>query len=280
MPQHHRAQLERMLESRLFVVRPRMAAILRFFVEESLRNGGEAINQRLIATHALGLPSDFRPTKSAYVRTHVTRLRQALDDYYASVGRDDPIIFSITPGPYRLVVAEARPADETRADATLADTRLEKPTLVVIEPDDERCLSRQKGLGREVASQLMVRLVDSPFVRASGPLLRSRLAEDMLTGQVAAARWGYEYLCDATLSPADDEGIDCKANVTSVPNVRQILDESTTIRRREGATLAESVANWLFHRISEVFMQLRIDSGSAVVQVDGEIGATSRGRAS
>lgn len=269
-----------MLESRLFVVRPRMAAMLRFFVEESFRNGGTAVNQRLIATHALGLPSDFRPTKSAYVRTHVTRLRQALDDYYASVGRDDPIIFSITPGPYRLVVTEAQPAAGPRADATLADTRLEKPTLVVIEPDDERCPGPHKGLGREVASRLVVRLVDSPFVRASGPLLRSRLAEEMLTGEVAAARWGYEYLCDATLSPADDEGIDCKAAVIGVPIVRRILDESTTIQRQQDEPLAESVANWLFHRISEVFMQLRIDSGSAVVQVDGEIGATSRGRAS
>ncbi len=280
MSERHRFQLERMLESRLFVVRPRMAAMLRFFVEESLRNGGAAINQRLIATHALGLPSDFRPTKSAYVRTHVTRLRKALDDYYASVGRDDPIVFGITPGPYRLVVAEARPVVGTRADSTLADTRLEKPSVVVIEPDDERCRDIEKGLGREVASRLVMRLVDSPFVRASGPLLRSRLAEKMLTGQVAAARWGYEYLCDATLSQADDEGIDCKASVMGVPIVRQILDEGTTIRRRQGEPLAESVANWLFHRISEVFMQLRIDSGSAVVQVDGEIGPTSRGRAS
>jgi len=271
MSQHQRAQLERMLESRLFVVRPRMASLLRFFVQESLRNGGAAINQQLIATHALALPSDFRPTKSAYVRTHVTRLRQALRDYYATVGRDDPIIFSITPGPYRLVVTTAQPAAGTSLEgpghsspqsfARFADARLEKPALVVIEPD-ECCVGRQNRLSGEVASLLMVRLVDSPFVRASGPLLRSRLAQDMLTGEVAAARWGYEYLCDATLGPADDEGIDCKAAVIGVPDARRILDESTTIQRQQGEPLAESVANWLFHRVSEVFMQLRVDSGS------------------
>lgn len=273
MSQRQRCQLERMLESRLFVVRPRMAAMLLFFVEESLRNGGTAINQRLIATHALGLPSDFRPTKSAYVRTHVARLRQALGEYYDTVGRDDPIIFSITPGPYRLVVTEAQPATGTSRGrpvhaATRADATLEKPSLVVIEPDDERCPGPKKTLGRDVAARLMVRLVDSPFVRASGPLLRSRLAKEMLTGEVAAARWGYEYVCDATLSPADDEGIDCKAAVIGVPIVRRILDESTTIGGQEGEPLAESVANWLFHRISEVFMQLRIDSGKSGTGAD------------
>lgn len=278
MSQRERAQLERMLESRLFIVRPRMAAMLRFFVGESLRNGGAPINQRLIATHALGLPSDFRPTKSAYVRTHVTRLRQALGDYYATVGRDDPIIFSITPGPYRLVVTEAQPAagasldgageGATHSSARLADSRLGKAALVVIELDDERCLGPQGGLGREVASRLVVRLVDSSFVRASGPLLRSRLAEEMLTGQAAAARWGYEYLCDGTLSAAKDGGIDCNAAVIGVLGVGRILDESATIHSQQGEPLAESVANWLFHRISEVFMRRRIDSGAAFVQVD------------
>lgn len=267
-----------MLQSRLFVVRPRMAAMLRFFVEESLRNGGAAINQRLIATHALALPSDFRPTKSAYVRTHVTRLRQSIGDYYASVGRDDPIIFSITPGPYRLVVTEAQPATGTslawagvggtESSARLSDVRLEKAALVVVELDDERCRSAQRGLGREVASRLVVQLVDSPFVRASGPLLRSRLAEEMLSGEAAAARWGYEYLCDATLSPADDDGVDCTAAIIGVRGGRRMLDESTTIHRQQGEPLAESAANWLFHRISEVFMQRRIDVGAAVVQVE------------
>jgi hypothetical protein len=190
MSQRQRSQLEKMLESRLFIVPPRMAAMLRFFVEESLRNGGIAINQRLIATHALALPSDFRPTKSVCVRTHVARLRQALGEYYGTVGRDDPIIFSITPGPYRLVITEAPPATSPRTDAPLANAWLEKPALVVIEPDDERCLGLQKGLGLEVASRLVVRLVDSPFVRASGPLLRSRLDTEMMTGEVAATRWG------------------------------------------------------------------------------------------
>lgn len=261
MSQRQRSQLEKMLESRLFVVRPRMAAMLRFFVEESLRNGGSAINQRLIATHALALPSDFRPTKSSSVRTHVARLRQALGEYYSTVGRDDPVIFSITPGPYRLVVTEAPPATSPRTDAPLANVWLEKPTLVVIEPDDERCLGLQKGLGLEVASRLVVRLVDSPFVRASGPLLRSRLDTEKMTGEVAAARWGYRYLCDAVLSPAEPEGIDCTARVISVPIVRRILDARSTIRNKHCGPPAESVADWLFHRISDVFMQLRIESG-------------------
>lgn len=88
----------------------------------------------------------------------------------------------------------------------------------------------------------------------------------MLTPEVAAIRWGYQYFCDAVLSPADDGGIVCTASVIGVPIVRQILDESTRIASRQGEPLAESVAKWLFHRMSEVFMHLCTDAGSAGLQ--------------
>ena len=39
-------QLERMLATHFFVVRPRMSRLLRFIVDEHLRTNGEAIDQR------------------------------------------------------------------------------------------------------------------------------------------------------------------------------------------------------------------------------------------
>ena len=55
-----RGQLERMVESQVFAARPRCAAMLRYFVEVSIRNGFDAIDQHSIAVDCLGFPADFR----------------------------------------------------------------------------------------------------------------------------------------------------------------------------------------------------------------------------
>lgn len=261
-----RQQLEKMLASRLFIVRPRMAGLLRFFVEESLRNGGEAISQGLIASHALALPGDFQPTRSGYVRTHVTRLRQALEDYYSTVGRDDPIVFSITPGPYRLVVTERLPHSgakdlaERPLRTTPADRRL-WPTLLVLEADDDLCLDSRREIGGSVALTLTSDLVFSPFVRTSGPLLRSRLDELGLSGQAVALQHDYHYLCEIVLSDAGETGIACTVVVTDVRRGERIVDESVTVREEHETPLRKALAAWLYHRVSEAFMRLGGDAG-------------------
>jgi hypothetical protein len=245
-----------------------MASLLRFFVEESLRTGGAVITQQSIATHVLSLPDGFRPSKSAYVRTHVTRLRQALHDYYETTGRDDPIIFTITSGPYRLIVSEA-PAvadDNAAAEAGRIVKRL-LPMLLIVEPDEGGCLARQTGIGRTVALQLLDSLVDSPFVTAAGPLLRSRLGDIKKSPEAIAADWGYDHVCDITLGHAGEGALVCSASATDINHAQRLFEETTTIRQQDDRLAAEGVANWLYHRISHVFMTLRVDAGS--VAADG-----------
>lgn len=96
-----------MLPSREFVTQPRMAKLLRFFVEESVRTDFKPINPRLIATHALGLEEGFNPTQSAYVRVNVARLWRAVEKYNARYDGVDPVVLEITPGPDRVIVKEA-----------------------------------------------------------------------------------------------------------------------------------------------------------------------------
>ena len=54
-----------MLRSRVFAERPRSAELLRYFVEESIRNGCAPISQQSIAAGALGRGDDFSPALSA-----------------------------------------------------------------------------------------------------------------------------------------------------------------------------------------------------------------------
>jgi hypothetical protein len=258
------AQLQRMLDRRFFVVRPRMASLLRFFVEESLRQDGGPIAQGAIATHALSLPDGFRPTKSSYVRTQVTRLRQAVIAYYDTVGRDDPIIFSVTPGPYRLVVTEAGPPANGAAGgaaSTRQMTRRHRPSLLFLEPDDDRCLARYQGIGPLVALHLASGLVDCPFVTGSGPLRRSRLAAEGDSLEQVAAELGYDFACAPALDSSGDSGLTCSATIDDVRDGRRILDETTTLRATDDDTTAAGVAHWIVHRISQAFMSLRLDTG-------------------
>lgn len=261
------SQLQRMLASRLFVVRPRMATLLRFFVEESLRNGGGPISQQSIAAHALPLPDNFQPTKSAYVRTHVARLRRALRDYYATSGRHDPLVFSLTQGPYRLVVTEGQHHDATSGNGhvrtgslTTTTPKRELPTLLLLEPEDGACLNGHTGIGRNVAMQLAASLVESPFVIAAGPLTRDRLATHGSPLLDIASVWGYDYVCDASIAPDGASGLCCAATATDVQHRQHILEDSTTIRANGPAASADGIAGWLFHRLSNAFMIKRIDT--------------------
>jgi hypothetical protein len=261
------AQLQRMLASRLFVVRPRMAALLRFFVEESLRNGGGPISQQSIAAHALPLPDDFQPTKSAYVRTHVARLRRALRDYYATTGRHDPLTFSLTQGPYRLVATQAKRREWTDGNGrdpagslTTTIPKRELPTLLLVEPEDGACLNGHTGIGRNVAMQLAASLVESPFVTAAGPLTRERLATHASPLLDIASVWGYDYVCDASIAPDGTSGLCCAATATDVHHRQHILEDATTIRADGPAASANGIAGWLFHRLSNALMIKRIDT--------------------
>jgi hypothetical protein len=259
-------QLQRMLDSRLFIVRPRMAALLRFFVEESSRNGGGPITQQSVAAHALPLPDDFQPTKSAYVRTHVARLRRALRDYYATIGRDDPIIFSLTPGPYQLIVAEAQRRERNNGNGHAATTsatnvisKRNLPTLLLVAPDDGACLDGHKGIGRDVALQLAASLAGSPFVTAAGPLTRDRVAAHATPVVEIASQWGYDYVCDSSITPDGASGLVFTATATDVHHGQPVFEDSTTIRE-DGHAAADGVAGWLFHRLSEAFMMQRMDT--------------------
>jgi len=127
-------QLERMLQSREIVTQPRIARMLRFVVDESLRNGFEPISQRLIATHALDLPDTFNPTQSSSVRVNMTRLRRAVERYFTRHGGVDPLAFEITPGPYRLVVTKASHAGHGQAARSAVDDRRRRPLLLFVEP--------------------------------------------------------------------------------------------------------------------------------------------------
>ena len=111
-------ELERLLESPMFVRSPVLTRLLQFLVEHRLRGGRSSPKAYAIATEALGRSEDFDPAVDSYPRVMVGRLRSLLDRYYA----DTPWIhrLRVPQGSYEVVV-QYRVAPPSRSiDATEA----------------------------------------------------------------------------------------------------------------------------------------------------------------
>lgn len=114
-------EVQRLLESPMFIRSPVLSRLLQFLADHRLRGGRAAPKAYAIATEALGRSADFDPAVDSYPRVMVGRLRSLLDRYYA----DTPWVrrLRVPQGSYEVVVQlraspPARSADaEPDADA-------------------------------------------------------------------------------------------------------------------------------------------------------------------
>ena len=84
-----RAQVERMTKSDVFANSPQLAAFLLFVVEAVLRGKSERLKGYTIGVEVLRRDINFDPQIDPIVRVEATRLRRAIERYYAGPGADD-----------------------------------------------------------------------------------------------------------------------------------------------------------------------------------------------
>jgi TolB-like protein len=95
-----RAELERLLESPLFLQSVRLGRFLRFAIENALAGRTDALKEYAIGTEVYDRKPPYHPSQDSIVRTEARRLRAKLKEYYESEGKQDPVFIYFRPGTY------------------------------------------------------------------------------------------------------------------------------------------------------------------------------------
>src|SRR5664279_2287379 len=84
-------QLTRILSSPGFKGSRVLSGFLEFVIRETLAGREQEIKEYSIGIQVLFKKMDFNPQLDSIVRIHAGRLRRALNDYYHTLGNQDPV---------------------------------------------------------------------------------------------------------------------------------------------------------------------------------------------
>ena len=101
-PEAVKSQIERILRSDTFRNSESLRRLLRYLAEKSATGEANQLKEYAIGLDAFSKPPSYDPRQDSIVRLQVGRLRQRLEDYYRSEGKDDPILIELPKGHFRL----------------------------------------------------------------------------------------------------------------------------------------------------------------------------------
>lgn len=95
-----RAQLAKIIQSRVFAASARMSAFLRFAVEHALSSPPDRLKENVIGVEVFGRNPEYDPQSDPIVRVEARRLRAKLKAYYESEGGEDLLLIDLPKGTY------------------------------------------------------------------------------------------------------------------------------------------------------------------------------------
>ena len=95
-------ELERILKSDTFRTSAVLRRLLQFLLDKAVTGEADQLKEYSIGVDAFGKPSSYDPRHDAIVRLQVGRLRQKLGEYYRTEGKDDPVVFDLPKGRFKL----------------------------------------------------------------------------------------------------------------------------------------------------------------------------------
>lgn len=166
-----REQVDRILSSDTLRASEVLRRLLRFLADKAFAGEADHLKEYSIGLDALGKPPTYDPRQDAAVRLQASRLRQKLDEYYRSEGKNDPVIVELPKGSFK-IVWRPKSDDNILAGGVPSQTTAQLPgqsTPVV----EARRLQRWRSLAISMAavSLLLVLVTIWSLSRASRTLI-------------------------------------------------------------------------------------------------------------
>jgi serine/threonine-protein kinase len=95
-----RAQLARILDSKIFVQSERLRRFLSVTVEHALAGQSEGLKEYALGRDVFDRDQSYDPRVDSIVRVEARRLRRKLDEYYGELGEHDPVRIELPKGSY------------------------------------------------------------------------------------------------------------------------------------------------------------------------------------
>lgn len=119
-PREAQASLERLLACHSINRAPRIRAVLKFMIEALLEGRARTINEHMVGEAVFGRPPGYNPGEDNIVRVTIRHLRDRIEEYYRTDGRDEKYVFKIPKGKY-VPVLSSRQAEQDEGLASSAD---------------------------------------------------------------------------------------------------------------------------------------------------------------
>jgi adenylate cyclase len=134
-PEAIHSQMERILQSAEFRASDKQRKFLSFVVDETLADRSSQLKGYTVAVSVYGRPEGFDPQVDPIVRVEAGRLRRALDHYYLTAGKNDPVHIKIPKGSYVPTfdtVQDAPSGDKTPTSKREASVLTTEPSIAVM----------------------------------------------------------------------------------------------------------------------------------------------------
>ena len=131
-----KAQLERIERCADFRGSEKQRKFLKFIVAETLQGREAEIKGYTVAVSVYGRSDNFDPQIDPIVRVEAGRLRRALEHYYLTVGKNDPVRITIPKGSYvpTFQAFQAQPSETEIPFSDREDSRLSSEPSIAVMP--------------------------------------------------------------------------------------------------------------------------------------------------
>jgi TolB-like protein len=163
-----RAQFGRIQSSADFDVPDRARKFLGYVVEETLAGRADRIKAYSIALEVFGRDATFDAQSDPVVRIEAGRVRRALERYYLTAGRADPILITIPKGGYVPQFTLRAAPEPDVVDEPVSRPRLTTVDAVSPSPEIRKSLPRMWIGATAILTILLIAAVSTILIRQQG----------------------------------------------------------------------------------------------------------------